>query len=297
MTTLADLVNEVSLNLHGFSDDQEPRTHLTGDITTASTSFSVADASSISTGIIEIGDELVWVTTADSTNGLVTSAPYGRGFSGSTAASHTTGSMVVTSPRWPRFSIKRNINHVLGQVYPDLFQVKTTTLTANGAQVAYALPADVDSILSISWSAPGPSQEWVPIDRWRLNKAENTTAFPTGRSISIFNSVTPGRSINVVYVAAPSLMTADTDVFGTVTGLPESCTDVIVYGTTARLIQQYEASRLQLTTVSETDRAQYIQAGAATSASRAIYALYQQRLAEERAGLQRLYPTKPHYTR
>jgi len=295
MTTLADLVNQVSLNLHGFSDDQESRTHLTAAIAAGDLTLPVDDASGISAGLIELDDELMWVTGTDVANKTVTVAPYGRGYGGSVAASHAQYAQVMSSPRWPRTAIKGAINQVINQVYPTLYAVKTTTTTAVSTRAKYDLPVDAEGILALSWQLTGPSHEWMPLRRWRYDSLANTDDFTTGRAVSIFDNMTPGRAIQVVYFARPTTLSANTDTL-VGTGLQASCEDVLVYGATARLIQQYEASRLQLSSVTETERSQFIQAGSATNASRAMYALFSQRLAEERSRLLSLYPTPVHYT-
>lgn len=296
MTTLADLLSQVSLNLHGFSDDQESRTFLTQPADAAGTVLKVDDASNISVGLIEVDQELMWVSGVDATNGTVTLAPFGRGYGGSTAASHAQYAQVLAAPRWPAQAVKTALNQVINQVYPTLFAVKTTTLTSVSTRLKYDLPADAEDVLALSWQVIGPSHEWMPINRWRFDYSANTSDFSTGKAVSIFSNMTPGRSIQVTYMARPTPFTAVTDTL-VGTGLQPSTEDVLVYGASARLIQQYEASRLQLTAVTETERAQFVQPGAATQASRALYALFQQRLSEERSRLLSLYPAPVHYIR
>ena len=61
MTTYNDLVNDTVIALSGYTSRQDQATYLTQDINETTTSFTVADGSIISRGIIEIDDELMWV--------------------------------------------------------------------------------------------------------------------------------------------------------------------------------------------------------------------------------------------
>lgn len=74
-----------------------------------------------------------------------------RGLYGTGAATHAQGAVVRNAPRFPRASIKRALNDTLLAVYPDLFAVKTTTITAERAVMTYSLPSDVEEVLDVFW--------------------------------------------------------------------------------------------------------------------------------------------------
>lgn len=293
MTTFDDLTNEVQLNLLGFVADQEQITPTTASMSNSATSIAVADATQISTGLIEIDDELMWCDQVDPEANIVYTNI--RGLYGSTAASHASGAIVRNAPRFPRFSIKRSINDTIRAVYPDLYGVGTTVLTASTATVTYALPSDVLSIIEITFPlADGSKAWWVP-NRWRLNLNANTTDFPTGKTVDILDGIVSGRSINVTYRKVPSVLSAGTDNL-TTTGLQDSAKECLVYGACSRLIGYTEPARMS----DDSAEAKFIgtqTAGTATRAASYFYQMHLQAKAEETRRLNDRYPPRIHFTR
>lgn len=243
MTTLGDLINEVHLNLLGYVLDQEQLTPVASDFTDSALSFSVSDASQISPGLIEVDEELMWCREVDPDSNIVYVTT--RGLYGSTAAAHVTGALVRNQPKFPRASIKKALNDTLRSTYPDLFSVSTTELTANAVTTTYALPADVEEVLDVFWQDEfTDSGYWHPVNRYRVQKNANSDVYATGKTIDILSGVLGGQTIQVVYRKVPTAMSALADVFTTVTGLPESAKECIVYGACARLVGYTEAARM-----------------------------------------------------
>lgn len=297
MTTFKDLQNVVLNTLHGQTADQEERCALTTDITAGATSFVVDDVTQVSRGLIEIDSELMWVKSIDSPSNTVNISPFGRGYGETTAVSHTANTMVMNNPRFPRQYVKDAITECLSEVYPDLFQVKKDESNRSvSTTITYGLPADCDIILSISWQSVGPTKRWVPVRRYAYDANADTTAFPNGKAVDIYDPMTPGRTIKVSYIAAPASLVNDSDTLAS-TGLGEGVKDVLVYGACARLLRSLEASRLQTATIEQGDRASVVPPGSATAASNAYWVLHQQRLQDERDRLQRLYQPSVHLTR
>ena len=88
MSTFSELTDQTLMQLYGYTTLQDQATYLTSNMSSNSLVLTVADATAISRGIIEIDDEIIWV---DSLNPLVnelTVPPYGRGFRGTTAQAH-----------------------------------------------------------------------------------------------------------------------------------------------------------------------------------------------------------------
>jgi hypothetical protein len=296
-STLANLVDEVLLNLNGYTMRQDRTTHLTASLTSSGLSLSLGSVSNIGKGVVEIDDELIWVDTYDRVSSTATAAPYGRGYQGSTAASHTTNTKVTISPTFPKLSIKRAINDTIKATFPQLYGVARTTFSLTATQSTYAVPADVQTVLAVSWDTPGPTGEWMPVRDWRSDPQANTTAYPTGQTISIYDRITPGRTVQVVYTKEPSSLTNNNDVFESVTGLPSSCKDVIVYGASYRLASFIDPGRLTFTSAEADQADSKIQYGSGSNAARFMLALYQQRLSEEAGKLRDQYPVRIHYTR
>jgi len=218
MTTLLDMINEVSMNLSGYTLQQDRATHITADVAaTASTiaapiTLSLASTDSVGKGIVEIDEELFWVDNYDRVGNTATIAPYGRAYIGTTLAAHTAGTKVTIAPTFPRFTIKRAINDTISAIGSSIFAANTTTITSNSAVSAFRLPATGDSlnirsILAVAYQALGASKEWIPIRNYRFDGNANTTAFTSGQTLSIYDYIPSGRTVQVVYSTNPIAFT------------------------------------------------------------------------------------------
>lgn len=297
MPTLSDMIDEVKVNLQGYTLRQDRITYVAnaGGLTTSTTTVTVGSSSNLAKGIIEIDDELVLVDTYDKASNTLTIMPgFGRGYQHSTAATHNQYAPVILSPAFPRVSIKQAINDTIASLYPKLWANATTTLTYNPAVTTYELPAGIEDITTLSWQAIGPSKEWIPINNWRMDPMANTTAFASGSSVSIHDRITPGRTIQVAYRKAPTVLTNTSDEFTTVSGLPSSCRDVVVLGAAYKMLSYVDAGRVNLTSAEADAADTKTPSTAGTSVSKYIFALYQQRLNEESSKMSGQYPIRPH---
>ena len=300
MPTLAEMIDEVRTNLAGYTLRQDRITYLTnsGGISNTATSITIGSQSNLAKGVIEIDDELIWIDTFDKANNTLTVAPgFGRGFQGTTAAPHAQYAQVTLAPTFPRVSIKKAINDTINSYYPKLWSVSSTTFTFNASQITYALPDDAEQILFMSWQTTGSSQEWLPINRWRMDPMANAATFNTNNTVNIYENIQPGRTVQVWYTTEPNTLDASTDDYEDVTGLPASTYDVTVLGASYKLLSYLDTGRINLTSAEAdlNDTKNPYNSGA--SASRYIFALFQQRLQEEALKLADKYPIRLHYTK
>ena len=298
-TTYGSLVDEVLLKLSGYTMKQDRTTHLTSELSSSSLSVSLASITNMGKGVIEIDDELIWLDSFDRISSTGTIAPYGRGFNGTTAAVHPVNTKVTVAPPFPRIAVKNAINETIEAVFPTLFTTGVHTFSYNAAKTTYSLPADVQTVLYVSWKTSGSTQEWLPVKSWRPDPLANATAFATGNSISIYDRIEPGRTIQVYYTKKPTSLDglASNSVFETVTGLPSSTKDVIVYGAAYRLAAFLDTARLSYTSAEADQADTKIQYGSGSSSARFLLALYNSRLTEEAKKLRDVYPSRVHYTR
>ena len=297
MPTFKELVDEVALNLQGFTLRQDRSTHLTADINSTVTSLTLANADNVAKGMIQIDDELIWVDSYDKNTGVVTIPPYGRGYLGTSKSTHTAGSQVVIKPTFPRNNVKKAINDTVRAVSDTIFATGTYVFTYTPAIVTYSLPNDVHDVLAVSWQTIGPTQEWLPIRSWRLDQMANVASFNSNKSISIYDSVVPGRNVQVFYTKEPDTFEIDQDDYEDVTGLPMSAKDVITYGAAYRLASMVDPGRLTFVSPESEIQTGRIQVGQGQNAARYLLALYQQRLDEESRKQRDRYPIRVHYTR
>jgi len=300
MPTLNEMVDEVRANLQGYALRQDRITYVANaaGLTTTSTAITVGSSNNLAKGVIEIDDELIWIdsfTTA--TNTLNVIPGFGRGYQGTTAAPHAQYAQVTLSPTFPRSTIKKAINDTINSFYPKLWIASAYTFTFNASQTTYSLPDDVQDVLFISWQTTGSSKEWLPVNRWRLDTMANTATFNTQKTINIYEGIQPGRTVQVWYTSTPNTLDANTDDFADVSGLPDSCKDVVILGASYKLLSYLDAGRINLSSAEADLNDGKLPSTAGVAASRYIFALYQQRLNEEALKLADKYPIRIHYTK
>ncbi len=304
-TTLTDLINEVQINLAGYTYQQDRATHLTSAVSTTTSSsasptiLSLGSTENLGKGVVEIDEELLWIDSFDRVANTATVSPYGRGYLGTTAATHTLDTKVTISPTFPRYVVKKAINDTINAAGSTIYAAKVTTFTFNAAQTTYDFDGlNIQNILTIMWQSVGPSLEWIPVRRWSWDSKADATAFgATSQTVTIGDYITPGRTVKVVYSTDPAPFTTNAQDFSTQTGLPESCKDVIVLGASYRLLTYLDPARAGQVSpqADETDSKRPY--GASQTATKQLYALYTQRLNEETQRQQTLYPIRVHYSR
>lgn len=297
MTTFAQLTDDTLLYLYGFTTHQEQETFLTATLSASALALPLADLTAMSRGVIEIDEELIRVDDVNETGLVATVPPYGRGYRGTSAVTHAAGARVTVAPMFPRKLVKDAINQAVQAVYPIVTAVGETTFTYNPAVTTYALPAGANSVISVIWQTTGPSKEWNPVRRWRVDSTAATSAFATGATISLYDSIVPGRTVKVVYQKAPSTMSADGDVFTTTTGLPATMEDVVRLGASMRLVPFLDTAHLPGMSAEADFAANMRPAGGAAQLGRFLIQQYQLRLQEEALKQDAFYPHRSHYTR
>jgi hypothetical protein len=309
-TTLENMIDEVLINLAGYTVQQDRATYLKAAVTTTSSSsaspliLSLGSTESVGKGIIEIDEELLWVDSYDRISNTATIAPYGRGYLGSgpaanTGTTHALDTKVTISPTFPRHSVKRAINDTIRSLGSSIFALKSTSFTFNAAKTTYAFNnLNIKNIITMSWESIGPSKEWVPIRRWDFDSTADATAFgANAQTVTLGEYPVSGRTVRVVYATDPVSFTTNSQDYSTQTGLPESTKDVAILGAAYRLLTYLDPARAAMVSpqADETDSKRPY--GASQSATKQLYALYQQRLNEETKSQQQNYPPRVHFSR
>jgi hypothetical protein len=309
-TTLTNMIDEVLVNLAGYTFQQDRSTYIKTAVSTTTstvaspTILSLGSTDSVGKGILEIDEELIWVDNFDRVSNTATVSPYGRGYLGTTAATHAAEAKVTISPTFPRFNVKRAINDTIRSLGANIFAVKSTTFTFNAAVSTYAFAnLNIKNILTVSWQEIGPSKEWRPIRHWDLDSVANPEAFgyTSGtdqvQTITLGEAPISGRTVKVIYATDPEPFTSNSQIYTTVTGLPESTRDVVILGAAYRLLSFLDPARAAQVSpqADETDAKRPY--GASQTATKQLYALYTQRLNEETKAQQQNYPPRVHYSR
>lgn len=287
MTTFNDLVVRVKQQLLGFTQDQQSVSELAVSMAPGDITFTVAGdtVTNLSRGLVEIDDELILVKAYDRSSGVVSvmGSANGRGAEGTVAASHASTSLVTASPPFPRARIKEAINGVIQALYPSLVVFATTEISNISVVYQYGMPAAAKDVRAVALQTIGPTKVWQQGRNWKFDPRSNTTDFPTGKSIQLFDTVTPGRAMRVLYEKEPTALSANADVFDTVTGYPDRITDLVVWGACSRLVPALDSARLQQQSIEATERAALVPQASALKTASYFQQLYYQRLEEEKA--------------
>jgi hypothetical protein len=299
------MIDEVLINLSGYTYQQDRSTYLTSAITTLTspssspTILSLGSTDNLGKGILEVDEELMWVDSFDRVANTATIAPYGRGYLGTTASTHAVDTKVTVSPIFPRHVVKRAINDTIRAMGTQLMVVKQTTFTFNAAQNTYDLSnLNIESILTVMWQDTGPSQEWIRVNRYDFDPLAETNTWGAGsQTLTIYDFITPGRTVKVMYVTQPTAFTSNSETFTTQTGYPETARDVVILGAAYRLLTYLDPARASQISPQADEIDAKRPFGSANNAVRQVFALYTQRLREEISAFQGQYPPRIRFNR
>lgn len=297
MPNFSDLIDETLISLSGYTQRQDSATYLTQVMDDTQLTMVVANTNSLSKGLVEVGDELMWVESFDRTTSTATIAPYGRGFRGTNKAPHSVGDRVTIAPSFPRDIVRKQLNNSVTGIFPDVFGVFYTTFTFVSSKTTYELPSEADEILAVTWQTTGPSQEWLPVRQYSMNKNAYVGAFNTGKSINIYDGIVPGRTVHVVYSRQPQEMFLNSDDFEDVTYLPAYAKEPVVLGAAYRMASFMDVGRLPAESAEVDQIDGQTPVGSGGTVTRALYALYQQRLDVASKRQQEDFPIRVRYGR
>jgi hypothetical protein len=295
MATLEDLVEECLLNLEGYAADQGIYGTLTSSISETETSFLVDgaivnnDNSGFSTGLIEVGDELINCRYINTTTGEFSQVI--RGFRSSGAVTHDAGELVRNNPKFPRVSIKRAINDTIRQLHPHILAIKKVEFTLLGSQVQYDLPEDANGVISVQVEELGASKRWVDVREWRFDST-GTSNSTTGKTVDIGGGWS-GRKVQVVYTILPSDLQSGSDFI--TTGLPDWTRELVVYGTCWRVASFVESANIVSNTADQQLLRQRMDVGSSTNLAKYFLGMYSQLLSEGEARQRLEFPVRRHF--
>lgn len=281
MATLNQLTEQTLGEVSGYVKNQESVTIATNSVAAGDVTITVDDASTLSKGIVEIDDELIYIKRSVTASGTIqvlgTSAnPVGRGWRGTTATSHVSGSIVKNNPMFPRSQVKRAILETIkGMNFPV---IANESFTFNGSDYSYVMPDALVDITGVSWELPDSTGVWALIKRWRLD-TNYLDSGSTKQALILNEAPMPGQTVRVQYTKFPTTITDNQEL--TVSGLPASCEDVVRLGAMYRLLSTVDPGKVIATSVSADALDQPVSAGASTNTAKYIFQLYTVRLAEE----------------
>jgi hypothetical protein len=293
VTAFDELTDDVLSMLRGYVRSQESVTALDGSVSATAHVLAVTNGSRLGMGRAEIDDELVYIDAI--TNNVVGLQPWGRGVDGTTATTHADKARVTFNPLFPRHYVKRAINDTIQSMGVELKATGVDTFTFLPATNTYLLPAPVKAVNQVTWKTIGPSGRWETVRRWQIDLQADTTQYASGKTITVWDSIVPGRTVQVRFLKEPTNLVLGSDTLESTTGFPASCRDVVALGTAARLVSSVDVALLDPSSVQAGFFDERRQVGSASNVARTLYALYQQRLSEEVARFRDNLNTPIHY--
>lgn len=288
-----DLVREVKSTMLGYSLIRDQVTFLDGSITNSALSATVDDGSLIQAGVIEIGSECLWVQAVDTTTNVLTISPDGRGWDGTTAASHADNVRVTVAPAFPAWRIARAINDTIVGTWPTLYGVGATSFLASPVVNTYELPTDCQNVLQVTATTIGPSGEQAEVHSYKYNANAPADLYASGKTVTLREAVDPGQTVTVVYQKAPSEIASGDGL--TDSGLAETARACVIYGAVTRLMSFMDAVRLSTDSASAAQYDQIYDVGTATQVAAQLQARYQLELDNEQARLRKAHPVKARW--
>lgn len=298
MSNLGELVEWTRQALTSSDTIKDSVGALTAPVTASDVTLSVSDLGTVSgaaQGLVEIDFELMRMKSIDAQSSQVVLYPFGRGYRGTTAASHAVDTEVRFNPAFPASRVAREINGVLTEIYPAVYSVQDheTEFPANGG--AIDLPADAVGVISVYTEDDYNAGQWIEEHRWRYNPDSTTT----GYGLRVGGHYRPGHGIRVVYAQRPALFDLDgalTQDFATVTGLPARCEDLIQLGVAYRLAPFVDLAKLPFLSASAREMGDAKAPGTGAQVARLLFTLFQQRVEQESAVLAKEHPIRLHKT-
>lgn len=274
------MVEDTLAEVSSYVRNQESITVVTQQIDSDDLTLTLDDASQVSRGIVEIGNELVFIKSVNKQAGTATILPGGRGWKGSTATSHAVNTVVRNNPLYPKMMVQRALNDTIKSI--NLMALDNFTFEFDGTRYAYLLPSDFQDAVGVSWHAPDTTQVWPLIKRYRIDRNFYDDDTSTeGEALVLLEFPMPGRDVRVQYVKYPTPLSLGDDFSDT--GLPASAEDVIRLGAMWRLVSTVDPGKVVAMSPSADLVDQPVGAGDSTAVARYIYQLFSVRLAEEKA--------------
>lgn len=289
MTTVAQLINRAQRQL--LSGLVEQRNKLSGNLTSTGTSVTFTyDMTGVREGtVLEVDSELLYCWQVDTASKTATVE---RGFNGSTATTHTAGTIVVVNPRFPRNQILEAINDDLADLAAPmngLYRVRTLDMQYNGSDVMVNLPAVGDIIDLIDVRIRYLSTDYPTLRNVQIVRNLPTSDFGSGVALK-FNEASRSGTLRIVYKAPFTRATKESDDLQTFCGFPSTAEDILVMGSQIRLMAPREIKRNLTESQGDTRRADEVPSGALTNSITNLMRLRRDRITAEATKLDSQYP-------
>ncbi len=204
----------------------------------------------VQTGALLSVDLEIFLVLAVTTAGSVSCV---GGYNGSTPANHAEGSLAFINSRFTHFDISVAINDDLLDLSSStngLGQILFNDSTFNPTFMGYDLGSNFDPIssrvLEVSYQIAPPVRTYPLIRKGMyrvIRNANQTSVFPSGNGIVLYESAYPGLPVHVQFLAPFNPLVNLTDDLTLVAGLSSTMYDLPDLGAAIKLMQPREVKR------------------------------------------------------
>lgn len=291
MTTVATILNRASRQMLAGTVEERNKlaTSIDSDDTTVVCSY---DVGGLRPGtVFEIESELFYVWDSSPAAKTLTVE---RGYAGTTPASHTSGTVITVSPRFPRVQMLDAVNSELDDLSSTangLFRVVTVDLTYNGSDRQIDITSSGIILELLDVRLRYQSDDFPVIHSCRLQTGLPTSDFPSGNTL-VFDEPVMAGTVRVRYKAPFTRATTESSDLTSACFLPATCDDIIEMGIVLRMMAGREIKRNFTESQGDTRRAEEVPAGAVGNSFTAIQRLRRERIIAEAGRLKAQYPIK-----
>ena len=239
MAAVSTLIDRIYRDFLNKPDDLSAFSRLDGAISsTTSTSvvyeaglFSSEEENLLGSGaLIEIGQELMLVTAANTSTRTLTVS---RGYAGTTAATHADETNIFINPTFPRKSVYDAVSDNISRLYPSLYNVTTTNVTSNSTY--QEVPAStVEVLTSYVQNATGNQYTSAGIELLRDFPPSSTNT-----AVQFYNT-SNGKTVHLVVKRKFVRPTDETSDIETVCLVSAEYEQIVMVGAVAQLLSELD---------------------------------------------------------
>lgn len=290
MTTMKDMIADTRRMAYGSMADQINL--VSSAYSAGATDLSLAiDLTGITPGMVLSGNLNVWyVREVNTSTNTVTVIP---GYDNSPLSAMAVNDFVYIKPRvtdWYLFNLLNEEIKRLSSPSNGLYKIDSWTADVDASYQTYEIPTAVlpefVGLLRVRYRMPGTEDVWldIPEKSYRMQINDSTSY------IRLLRNVPSGTEIQFLYKAPFTAATSLTSDIVSFCGLTDSMTDIPPLGAYSTLLRTTESRRNQITTQSDSRRAQEVNSGANATTMQLVDRNYQERVREEYARLVQRVP-------
>ena len=288
MAAVSTLIDRIYRDFLNKPDDLSAFSRLDGAINNSVTSltyesglFSSEEENLLGNGaLVEVDQEIMLVTAANTSTRTLTVA---RGYSGTTAASHDDKANIFINPTFPRKSVYDAVADNIVRLYPTLYNVTTTNVTANSTY--QEVPASTVEVLS-SYVQNATGNQYTSAG---IELLKNFPPSSTNTAVQFYNT-SNGKTVYLVVKRKFVRPTAETDDLSTACLLEDEYQQIVMVGAVADIVGATDIDASTQEFITEKLAAESYPVGSGERLRNALLRLRSLLIDEARGNLRSLYP-------